>query len=205
MKLIIEWLNNDNKNYYIGKSIYQSVSKDTLVIAQLNKGKSAGNMQLLIDEMTKLIKVDCKVEKEASTFIDNDIVLAALNNEWKEKYARMNSIRYAMDAFNGDNSKAVIEKRHEMAKEILSLEKEIEIIWAKRDYYKANGKLPDSANNEKPLPTNAVELGKLIESIKKYIRRYKSTKDINASHAEKYQYYLSKYETLTGTTYVQKN
>ncbi len=204
MKLITDWLNNEQRNYYVGKSIYESIGNDAAVIAALSKGKTAANMQLLIESLNNLLALPTATA-EPTDNISDDIVLAALNNDWKTKYALMNSIRYAMDAFNGDNSEAVIAKRHEMAQNILQLEKECEAIWAQRDYYNAHGKLPGNEAEEKALPTSAIELGQLIESTKRYIRRYKPTAKENPIHAEKYQFYHNKYQTLTGTPYVEKN
>jgi hypothetical protein len=85
-----------------------------------------------------------------------DPVLQALRNEWQPLYQRMNYLRHELDRVtttaefplyevgnDPGNSPEEISKREPIAFEILELEQQCMRIWARRDHYLQQGKLPE--------------------------------------------------------------
>lgn len=190
MELIQKWLSG-KRNFIIGAVLYKKFGTDEK-LKKLFEGKPDAYMQKrLADELSALLKkpkvvLQSKPKKSEAEEMpaSNDPVLKALRNEWMGYYQRMNYLRHELDKHQW-NSSQEIAIREPMAFEILSLEQKCMAIWARRDYYLKEGKLPEVKEKEDPLPENPVELGKKIETVKRNIRR---NKELTEKHPDKSQY-----------------
>lgn len=174
MKLISKWLEG-SRNYHIGAVLYKHFGTDAKLKALFQTSPDKFKHDRLIKELVSIYgKHPAAILAMANADPDqiqksNDPILEAIRNEWLPIYQRMQYLRHELDRFKGASKKA-IEQRHHIAKEILALEQTCMSIWAKRDHYLESGKLPVETK-EKPLPMDPAELGRLIESTKRNIRR----------------------------------
>jgi hypothetical protein len=114
----------------------------------------------------------------------------------------MNYLRHQLDAFGEDNSTPTRTKCFAICKEILLLEKEINKLWQKRDYYLKHNCLPEQPVPQLQIPTDPIELARRIESLKKYIRRYKqklAKQPGNAKYAMLLKQYQEEFSYVTQT------
>ena len=212
MLLIDRWLGG-NKNFYIGKNLYEKYGTNKAIKTLLAKGESAYAFALLIKELSAINEKGERppivIDKEKAILLPmpkgGDSILKSLEAEWKPLYAQMNFLRYDMDKYGGDNSVAVRAVCHISCKKIIHLEQECMQIWAKRDYYVKHGRLPDVDVRAFVLPTDPLELARLLATCQRQIRRYRATKDTNSKHAQIYIDNLAKYKKITGDDFQEKD
>ncbi len=189
MELITRWLKG-NRNFIIGKSLYASFGKDEALKKLFNQGETPFSKAKLATALEAILNTQSSFQPHTSTDSfkampgSNDSVLQAIQNAWKEKYAKMNLLRHELDKYEKRNDWEAVAKCKTMVKEILELEQEVNQLWDKRDEYLENGKLPGVKENEFVIPEDPVKLGKLIESLKKNIRRNKLKAKENPNRAE---------------------
>jgi hypothetical protein len=212
MYVIEKWLNGP-RNFYVGKAIYLTVGNDKRLIDVLHKGKTPIAEELLLTALQNLLSKPTPVKTSKATFetaempVDADPVLQSIQQEWKKPYQQMNYKRHQLDQYKG-NTPEMIAIRKPLVFEILELEQQCMKMWKKRDHYLEHGKLPDVSERKVELPTDPVELGKLIESIKKNIRRNRKLIHQHPDkpvYAQKYQEYKQQYESVTGKAYEEKD
>lgn len=212
MYAVQTWLSGQ-RNFYVGKSIYKTLGKNQRLKDLLEKGKTPTAEELLLKAMQDLVTAPVTIpstplitkttdEMPAGT----DPVQQSIRAEWMAPYQQMNYKRHELDRYDTDSIEH-IKARKKLAFEILELEQQCMKLWEKRDYYLKHGKLPDIAEKVIEVPTDPVELGKLIESIKKNIRRNRKLQVEHPDkpvYAEKYKEYKQKFEQLTGKPYDER-
>jgi hypothetical protein len=212
MKLIDDWLNG-KRNFITGKSLYNVLGKNEKLKQLFALSETAFSKQKLIDALTALNVAPVKVQTPEEISFDvmpvviNDDVLTSLANAWKEKYARMNMLRYQLDQYGEDNSTETVAVCEPICKEILQLEKEVNALWKQRDYYLEHKQLPEVKTKRKVLSEKVADSATEIENIKKNIRRNKSRMVRFAAkplYAQKYNDYLQQYKELTGEDYKER-
>ena len=212
MLLIDRWLSG-NKNFIVGKSLFEMYSTNKAVKALLDKGETAYSHSLLVKELVAINEKGVRpvpvVDKAKAILLPmptgGDSVMKSLEAEWKPKYALMNNLRARLDGYGTDNSETARAACNDLCQQILSLEQECMQIWEKRDYYEKNGRLPDVEDKEIEIPTDPLKLATIIQSCLRQIRRYRATKDKNSKHAQLYYDYISKYKKITGNEYQEKD
>lgn len=210
MLLIDNWLASD-RDFTSGVNIFLLYSSNKALANLFNQGESPYAIELLTEELEAMNKKDVRQSPAIEDAIlspmpkGTDAILNSLEAEWRPKYQQMNLLRHKLDQYNGDNSTTVREVCHQICVEILTLEKECQQIWAKRDYYNANGRLPDVKNEIAPIPIDPLQLARFIASCQRQIRRYRGTKDTNSIHAQLYKDYRDKYKKATGNDYKEKD
>lgn len=179
MELIRKWLSG-NRNFIVGAVLYKKFGTDEKLKKLFSGIPDAYSQKRLAEELEKLVakpKVVLQSKQSRQGDADDmpeskDPVLKALRNEWLPLYKKMCYLQSELDRYEG-NSQEEIAKRKPIAFEILELEQECMKIWARRGYYEKNGSLPEVKEQEEAIPTDPVELGKLIEATKRNIRRNK--------------------------------
>jgi hypothetical protein len=178
MELIRKWLSG-NRNFIVGAVLYKKFGTDEKLKKLFNGIPDAYSQKRLAEELERLLEKPKVVLQSTKSHGDanempesKDPVLKALRNEWMAPYKRMCYLQSELDRYEG-NSPEEIATRKPIAFEILELEQECMKIWARRGYYEKNGSLPEVREQEEEIPTDPVELGKLIEATKRNIRRNK--------------------------------
>lgn len=192
MKLIIKWLSG-TKNFHIGVVLYNQFGNDARLKKYFEGLPDSIKQKKLEAELSELLKKPKAILATplVNTELDAmppspDPVLEALRNEWHPLYQRMNYLRHELDRFEGNKPEAIA-MRKPIAFEILQIEKQCMKIWTRRDHYLEYGSLPEVKPNLDPLPEDPVELGRMIETLKKNIRRNKS---LSLKHPDKTNYPL---------------
>jgi hypothetical protein len=216
MQIIRNWLKGQ-QNFVVGTTLYKTFGKDEKLKELLAKGETSNAKKLLREALEEMVKpgepqvalpqkpVDKETEEMPSS---GEPVLDSLKNKWKPLYERMNLLRHSLDKYGSSNTTEAIEYRQPIAREIKELELQCKAIWAKRDYYLKEGKLPFVAETKLDIPTDPIELAKLISNIKNYIRRYrkKLEKDpANAKYAQFLLDYKAQHKQVTGKDYEEKD
>lgn len=201
--VIERWLKG-NKNFIIGKHLYDTYGADAALKLLFSKGETPFARQKLIAALEVLLqqpKLQQKAAPVASTIATllpmpkgTDEVLVSIEKEWQPKYQRMNLLRHKLDEYGDDNSTDTIRACKEICKEILQLEKECEGIWQKRNHYEEHGQLPEVKEEEFVIPKDPLELSALISRLKRYIRRHKKNATDNPGNAL-YPALAKKYQT----------
>jgi hypothetical protein len=217
MQIIKNWING-NKNFIVGKVLYNTLGTDESIKNLLNKGQSPISVKVLFDAMEKLQSTWNNPEHKQQTTAavetavmedSSNNILQALKNEWLPLYQKMNLLRHQLDKdFNDINCHVAIQYRKPIAHEILALEQECIAIWKKRDYYLQYKKLPNTTEKKLAIPTDPIKLAKLIDTIKKNIRRNrKLSRDFpkEPKYAQAYNNYKIAFKTVTGNDYTEKN
>jgi len=216
VQIIHNWLNG-KQNFIVGTSLYKAFGKDEKLKHLFAQGESGIAKKLLAEELKKLIEpgkpvitiAPKPVVRETDVMPEgNTPVLEALKNEWQHPYQRMNLLRHQLDKYGNKNTKDAIAYRKPIAREIKELEQQCMAIWAKRDYYEKEGKLPFVAETKMVIPTDPIELAELISNLKKNIRRNRKLMADNADkpqYAQFYVEYKNQYKQLTGRDYAEKN
>lgn len=215
VQIIKNWLNG-SQNFRVGVTLYNTFGTNPALKNLLAKGETPFCKNLLIEELQKLIDKGIPVElpvepiqKEVGVMPDSaDGVLQALKNEWMPVYQEMQYKRHQLDKeFEHPNSEAAITYRKPLAFEILALEQQCIQIWAKRDYYVKEGKLPFVPETKLVVPTDPTEVGNMIYNIKRYIRRERlklKKEPGNAKVAQRYKEFLAQHKQLIGEDYEEK-
>lgn len=178
MELISKWLAG-KRNYHIGVVLYNQFGKDAKLKKYfaghpdpVKQKKMETELQLL-SQMPKAILQLPVVNTDIDVMPESiDAVLSALRNEWHPLYQRMNYLRHELDRYEG-NTPGVVAKRKTIAFEVLALEQQCMKVWTRRDHYLEHGQLPEVKPINDPIPEDPVELGTMIETLKKNIRRNK--------------------------------
>jgi hypothetical protein len=184
MTLIDKWLEG-KRNFHVGVVLYTQFGKDDKLKKYFGGVPDDLKIERLTSELKKLaekpkIVLAPVVNKESEDMpLSKDPVLRALRNEWLGIFQRMQYLRHELDRYHG-NDPVTKSQRHTIAKEILEIEQTCMMIWAKRDEYIKNGTATDE---QEDLPTNPIELAKLIEATKKNIRRNKQLSEKNPDNA----------------------
>ncbi|OLY92284.1 hypothetical protein SAMN05444008_11550 [Cnuella takakiae] len=169
------------RNFYVGAALYKQFGSDTSLLKLLS-GKPTPHLQSMLEgalaallEQPKIVLQDKQVTKPEAEEMpqSNDAVLEAMRKEWQPLYQRMNYLRHQLDKQEGNGPEAT-ETRKDLAFEILSLEQECMRVWERRDYYQKHGSLPEVQQREVPVPTDPLELGRMVETLKRNIRRNKA-------------------------------
>lgn len=198
MELIKKWLSG-KRNYLVGAVLYKQLGTDEK-LKKLFEGKATEHLQqLLEDSLSALLEKPKVVLQPAAKKSDADEmpksadpVLEALRQEWLVPYQKMNYLRHELDRYP-DNTDEQIAKRKPICAEILELEQQCMQVWARRDHYLKEGKLPEVKNNELVLPEDPIALGKLIESLKRNVRRNKQLAEKHPGNAV-YPHKVKQYE-----------
>jgi hypothetical protein len=236
MQIIHNWLKG-RQNFIVGATLYKTFGKDQKLKDLFVKGETATAKLLLCEALQKIVApeetgvaetvknvtkietnvpvtakpvppVETKADKETAQMPGSaDPILNSLKNEWQPLYQRMNLLRHSLDKFEAINTEEAINFRRPIAREIKELDLQCKAIWAKRDYYLKEGKLPFTSENKIVIPADPVELAKLINNIKRYIRRYRTlmNKPGNPKTAQLYIDYKAKYKLVTGEDYEETN
>lgn len=212
MYVIEQWLKG-KKSFVVGRTLYMTFAKDKAVKKLLQQGETPYAAELLERKMRELLQAPIAVATATKTKEteempgSSDPVLERLRNEWQQPYQRMNYLRHQLDSYQG-NSMENVAARKEIAFEILELEQQCMQIWEKRDHYLATGSLPDAKPKTPELPTNALELAKMLNSLKKNIGRNRSKMKQYpnvAKYALLYEDYKAQFKRITGHEYNEKN
>lgn len=128
-----------------------------------------------------------------------DEVIRQLHNLWQPKYQELMNLQARIYEVALLAEKGIPNKDFEacqMAHRILDLDDEIEEIYAQRDYYFSNGKLPATKVEETEVVGDPVRWATEHESCKRYIRRYKHKIESNPGHPSlaKWAELLQQYE-----------
>jgi hypothetical protein len=206
MELIRKWLSG-NKNFIVGAILYKKFGTDEKLKKLFDAKPDAYAVRRLEEELCKLAIGNKATRQRAVTSIadgaempeSKDPVMKALRNEWILLYKRMCYLQTELDRIEG-NSEEAIAKRKPIAFEILELEQECMKVWERRKHYEKEGKLPEVKSVEEfVIPDDPIELGKLIETTKRNIRR---NKQLAVSHPDEPQYpllqkqYEAKYDAI---------
>ena len=223
-QLIDNWIKT-GKNYESGRILYSVLGKNEQLKASLAKAKTATlakelEKALLQIHAGKAEQVASKPKPSAKVPVPsvhvppkqsdkpvNDTVLQAIDAEWKPIYKEMQLFRHKLRQYGNSNAAEHVNERAAWAQKVLDLEQQCLVIWRKRDYYIANGKLPD-VQVDKQLPTDPLEIGRRVENLKRYIRREgeKLKKNpANAGAAMRRKEYLDEYQQLTGKQYQESD
>jgi uncharacterized protein YifE (UPF0438 family) len=178
MILIERWVNG-SQNFIVGRALYNRFGSDDALKTLFAKGESAFAKEKLHHALVKIKESGKRTPARADVhaFIampkGTDAVLQSIEKEWKPLYQRMNLLRHKLDQFSTANSPSVQGMCKPICKEILELEQQCMALWKKRDYYEEHGQLPEVKEEEFVMPEDPVALGKMIETLKKNIRRNK--------------------------------
>lgn len=214
MNSVEKWLKG-SRNFFVGKTIYKTIGGDVHLKKLLDMGKTAhaeellykGIKALLLKPSKEVIKTPASVVEAGEMSDDADLILKSIREEWLVPYQKMNYLRHQLDQYTGDGADAV-NRRKNIAFEILDLEQQCMKCWDKRDYYMLNKKLPDVVENTLILPDNAVDLAKMLENIKRNIRRNKifmQSHPDKPAFAQRYFEYKKNYAEVTGKEYEETN
>lgn len=220
MNLISNWLNG-KRNFITGRVLYSQFGNDLTLKNLLQKGDNPTVKAKLVKALEDILSSKGKTTNATKNLTrsfssppsDNtfspppikDAVILALETEWKPKYQRMKYLQFRLDEFGQDNSEATRISCAQICKEILELEQECMVYWARQEFYIQNGKLPDTTTKESIIPTDPLKLATFITSCARQIRRYKKSSTTNAVHAELLNQFLEKYKLATGKDYEFKN
>lgn len=206
------WLDG-SRNFIVGRALYKQVGKDEAIKAQLQKGEHAGTTKLLADAMEALLVAPVIITpKVVSAYHEmpshSDLILQALRNEWLPLFSRLQYLRASLDQWGERNDPEAVAGREPLAFEILDLEDQCEIIWEKRDHYLLHNALPVKRTNLPELPADPVALAKMLETVKKNIRRNRAKMNnlcADVLYTQLYLHYKSEYTRITGKEYDEKN
>jgi hypothetical protein len=206
MNLITKWLNGV-RNYYVGCILYNYYGTDPQLKKYFTGHRDQLKHQKLVAELSKLesnsinkpaaFKVPMPDLASAEMASSTDPVLDAIHKEWNAQYQRMQYLRHELDKYPG-NTPESIAARSKLAGEILELEQICMLAWSKRDYYIANNALPAADIDDIDIPSDPIELGALLESLKRNVRRnvqlakQNPTKSQYAARAKAYQLQLDR-------------
>lgn len=206
MRLINNWLNG-KRNFHVGVCIYKAFLKEDALLQLCNKGYTPFAHEQLTKALQQLKPVD---RRQSSADRENmpegkDAISAGIHAEWKTLYMRMNYLRHELDKYQG-NYKEMIDARYPIAKEIIALEKELQQLWQKRDYYVINGKLPDAKPEEEiEIPTDPVKLTNFVNACIKGVQRNTQSMKKTPAKASTYAAIIEKhkrrYFLATGKNY----
>ncbi len=198
MLLIENWLNG-SKNFIVGRALYARFGAD----AKLKELFAKGELPFIKDALVKALQAINEsgkrtVIKEVYASYEKmppgkDSILRALHEEWTPLYSRMKLLQYKLGSYGSDNSTETRENCRLLCVEILDLEQQCMVIWAKKDFYEEHGHLPETRTDEIEIPEDALEAGRLLETTKRQVRRYKKECKDNPANA-KYAGLLKKYE-----------
>ena len=207
MQVIKNWLAG-NMNYIAGRCIYSVYGSDdalkkifSLFETDIRRREMVKAIQRIITNNTGALPLAEPAAKETDMPESSNPVLQALRNEWLPLYQDMNYKRHQLDKWGDVNTGPVKRMRYDLAVEVLGIEQQCMVIWARRDYYIKHGKLPEVKEKKLQLPTDPVELGKLIEGTKKNVRRNKllmKQNPGNASFVQRHADYTLLLQKLTG-------
>lgn len=192
MELIQKWLSG-TRNFYVGVVLYKQFGIDE-DLKKLLAGKPEPYLQKRLEEALAevlqkpkvVLQIPVNKKELAEMPKSEDAILEALRREWLPLYQRMNYLRHELDRFEG-NDFEIIAKRKPLAIEVLELEQQCMRTWERREYYLKNGKLPEVKEKEDPIPEDPIALGKMIETLKRNIRR---NKQLAESHPDNVVYPL---------------
>lgn len=198
MQLIKNWLSG-KRNFVVGTVLYKKFGTDEKLKKLFDGKPDAYKEKRLAEELEKLLQRPKLVLQQTKKPNDaeempasSDPVLKAIREEWLPIYQRMNYLRHELDKYEG-NGREDIAKRSPICFEILAMEQKCMAIWAKRGYYEKNGLLPELKEVKKEVPTDPVQLGKMIETLKRNIRRNKQLAERNPGKAQ-YPLLVKQYE-----------
>jgi hypothetical protein len=207
MDLINKWLSG-KKNFHVGAILYKKFGTDEK-LKKLFEGKPDPYTQKRLEEALVTLAQKPKVVLQSPSKTESDEmpasvdpVLSSIRQQWRPIYQRMNYLRHELDKYEG-NSPEVIAKREPIAFEILDLEQQCMVIWKRRRHYEQHGSLPDVKPVEAPLPDDPVELGKMIETAKRNIRRnkqYAAEYPNNPSYPQRVKNYEAELERILKKT-----
>ncbi len=178
MILIQKWLDG-GRNFLTGRILYNQYGKDEGLKVLLAGGeKTPGAREGLLKALQALAAPAAELSKPkvndgfSKMPGSNDPVCKAISENWKKHYTAMNLLRGRLDAYGTANSPETIAACNDICQQILCEERHINACWEKLRYYEQHQKLPEEKAEEPfEIPTDPVALGKLIESIKRNIRR----------------------------------
>ena len=209
MHLIEKWLAG-NRNFLVGAVLYKQFGTDE-ALKKLFAGKATPHIQKLLEESLlallnkpKVVLQEPKTSDAAEMPKSTDPVLEALRNEWLTPYQKMNYLRHELDRYT-DNTDEQIAIRRPICAQVLELEQLCLQLWAKRDHYIKNGQLPEAPAQKLAMPTDPMALAKLIDAVKRNIRRNHQLaakhpdKPVYPQKAAQYEAELQSIITKTGT------
>jgi hypothetical protein len=203
MDLIIKWLSG-KRNFYVGAVLYKQYGIDERLKKLFEAKPDQYSQRRLEEELSALLEkpkqkpAPVRYGDADEMPISNDPMLKAFREEWLPVYQRMNYLRHELDRYEG-NSQEAIAKREPIAFEVLDLEQKCMVIWARRGHYEKNGRLPEVKELEEEIPSDPIELNKLIDATKRNIRRNKQLSEKhpdNAVYPLRYKEYTAKLEAI---------
>jgi hypothetical protein len=188
------WLQG-KQHYGVGVILYNTYGKDDVLKKQLAKGCSVHNQSKLKQAIEGILSsingqrlslplYTPPSDQQSEMPVSTDAVLESFRQQWLPLYKRMTYLQAQLDKYGAENSTEAISFRHTTATEILEIEQQVMKIWQQRDYYAKHGELPASRNEKsETLPTDPIEVAKMILNTKKAIQRTKY--NINKYPADK--------------------
>lgn len=173
MDAIPDWL--QSKDYIEGVRLYLELGSDPRLKALFTQEAKTDYKAKRLERALRDL-MDKPADKTPPVFVkefvkpddqwpdDADDVLKALKADGIRKFKEMQDMRSQLMGLPND------EARCEMAHAILRLDDEITLIWQKRDYYKAHGRLP-SEPKEVELVGDPHLAMKRMTNLQRYIRR----------------------------------
>lgn len=172
------WLQG-NRDYNVGVILFNTYGKDDALKKALASGSSAHNQARLLQAIQAIVEVPASLpvytppaDHQGEMPDSADSVLQAFRDQWLPLYKQMTYLQGQLDRYGPENSADAKAFRHTTALEILELEQRINKIWQQRAAYAKTGDLvADQPADD--IPTDPLELAKLIGKTQRYIRRYK--------------------------------
>lgn len=220
MRTVQKWLDS-KRNYYAGVALLAPYCTDKKLWAWITEANTPERHKRLVElaqsiiaqpeevkAVAKPIKDRAIIQRVAEMPLSDDPILKALHLEWKAPYSRMKYLQQKLDEYGESNRKEDVAACYDICKEIVELDAQVNQIWAKRDHYLEKGSLPDQDADEFTIPTDPMKLAKLIDSIKKNIRRNRAKmtdEPDNPAHVQRYLLYKDRFKKVTGNDYNEKN
>jgi hypothetical protein len=128
-----------------------------------------------------------------------DPVVLALWNQWKPLFSEMNGLQSRLHdvALKGQTDPAAKQEAHQMAKRILSLDRQCDDLYFKRDTYRTTGTLPTDKRKADDLETDPKKWPTALANAQRYVREYrKKAKDepTNENTAQQLQKWIDRVE-----------
>lgn len=204
MDLIQKWLDGE-RNYIIGRIIYQNIGKDDGLKSVLSGGNTAQNQALLEEALSSMITPAAAAMpvRPVAHAVEDDVI-KAIRAERSPISQQMNKERHDLHQFGESNDAEAISVRKELAFSILDKEQDVEQLWDKEKYYREHGTLPFVAPVTVPIPDDKVKLAAFIRNVERNIRRNRQLMKEHPDkpiYAQKYEEYKSIFQKATGEEY----
>lgn len=178
MELIQKWLDG-NRSFIVGRILYNQYGADEAFKRWLAQGETPdAKKQLELAMQAIVMPAKKEIAKNSDVSFSkmpagDDPVCNAIQEDWKQHYTLMNMLRGKLGGYEDDNSPEAIAECNVLCQKILEEERYINACWEKLRYYQQHGKLPEEKEESFEIPGDPVALAKLIETLKRNVRRNK--------------------------------